>query len=86
MAQLSVAPTVPVSAKPVPYGERWRLAGVYYHGCPVYINNHDGTMAYEESGTQLISLSEEDEERIVDLLVDQWYAQEGLMVAAGEVN
>lgn len=74
------------SAKSVPFQDRWHDTGITYHGQRVLVNHTDGTMAYEADGARLVSLPEADEERIVDLIVDTWYAQEGLMVATGEVH
>lgn len=86
MDQLSAMPTLPDRARAVP-NERWRDSGVLYHGERVLINTFDGTMAYEADGYRLVSLPEDAEERIVDLMVDEWRAREGLLTCqTGRMN
>jgi hypothetical protein len=50
----------------------WERIGVSYHGCPVYVYLMDGTMAYEADGERLVSIPEEVEDAIVDILFLDW--------------
>lgn len=46
----------------------WHSIGIAYRGWPIYVRLFDGTMAYEADGERLVSLPEEVEERIADVL------------------
>ena len=69
---MTVALSALSAAQSMPNGSRgqWKaLDGINYHGFPVYVNQMDGTMVYEADFERLVSLPEEDEDRIVDILM-----------------
>ena len=62
-----VAQSVPVRSQ-----NGWDRIDVSYHGFPVFVNRHDGTMAYEQDFERLVSIPEAVEEAIVDILLQDW--------------
>jgi hypothetical protein len=49
-----------------------RLEDVSYRGWPVYVSRYNGAVAYEEAGTQLVSLPEDVEDAVLNILLGDW--------------
>ena len=72
-AELS-ATTVPTQTPVRHYNlNGWdRLEDISYRGWPVYVSRYNGAVAYEVDGTQLVSLPEEVEDAITEILLGDW--------------
>jgi NTP pyrophosphatase (non-canonical NTP hydrolase) len=47
----------------------WIDTGVHYHGSKVVVNSLDGTMALQDTGGNLESVTEELEDLVTDILI-----------------
>ena len=70
---------------------RWQpLDGIMYRGFPVYVNTIDGAMVYEQDYERLVSVPEEAEEAIVDILMQDFeqrsMIEAGMLTVRGRAN
>jgi hypothetical protein len=71
------ATTVPTTTPVRHYSlNGWDRLDIAYQGWPIYVSRLNGAVAYEVAGTQLVSLPEEVEDGIMEILLMDVLIQE----------